>query len=399
MQNKNLKFDNISYEAKNIKKTKFRSRSKSRTKNKSKSNQIKGLNPMITHINENSHFIYDNDFGEDYLNRIKNKNLLKLNKEEIMFLENEIQKLEFEKSLEKGENIIFIEQSMANDIKNYFQVEKNDNDLNQFLRKEISNNRDRRDFSLRKLSKKYFDETGKYISKSTVHNCLRKQLGLKYLKSTIKTKKILEEKNIINSLAFLKVIIKCLKLKFHIIFLDESSIQNDNNNYYSWRFPNEELFGEIGPKKKLNLLMAIDEEKIIYYEINKENTDEAVFLNFMDKLNHEIIEKKLTPYVIIMDNLSCHKTSNLIDFYIQNKINILFNTPYLSTFNAIELSFRNIKKFLYTKYFSSIEEVEAQVKLYLNNEKMAKGIKENYKETLIKYKNFNHDYCNLNFNS
>ena len=249
MQNKNLKFDNISYEAKKIKKEKFRSRSKSRTRNKSKSNKIKSLNPMNTHINENSHFIYDNDFGEDYLNKIKNKNLLKLNKEEIMILENEIQKLEFEKSLEKGENIIFIEQSMANDIKNYFQVEKNDNDLKQFLRKEISNNRDRRYFSFGKLSNKYFNVTGKYISKSTVHNCLRKQLGLKYLKSTIKTKKILEKKNIINSLAFLKVIIKCLKLKFHIIFLDESSIQNDNNNYYSWRFPNEELFGEIGSKK------------------------------------------------------------------------------------------------------------------------------------------------------
>ena len=118
--------------------------------------------------------------------------------------------------------------------------------------------------------------------------------------------------------------------------------------------------------------MAIDEEKIIYYEINKENIDEAVFLNFMVKLNHEIIEKKLNPCVIIMDNLSSHKTSNLIDFYIQNKINILFNTPYLSTFNAIELSFRNIKKFLYTKYFSSIEEVEEEVKNILMVKKWLK---------------------------
>ena len=50
---------------------------------------------------------------------------------------------------------------MANDINNYFQVEKNDNDLMQFLTKEISNNKDRRDFSLRKLSKKYFTKTGK----------------------------------------------------------------------------------------------------------------------------------------------------------------------------------------------------------------------------------------------
>ena len=399
MQNKNQKIDNMSNEAKNGKNKKYRARSNSRRKLKSKATKIKALNPMITHLNLTSHFIYDNDLGEDYLNRIKNKNLIKLNIDEIAILENEIEKLDLEKSLQKGENIIFIEKSMANDIKNYFQVEKNDNALMQFLTKEISNNKDRRDFSLRKLSSKYITQTGKYISKSTIHNCLRKQLGLKYLKTTIKTEKILEIKNIINSLAFLKVIIKCIKLKFHIIFLDETSIQNDNNNYYSWRFPNEELFCEIGPKKKLNLLMAIDEAKIIYYEINKENTDETIFLNFMKRLNQEIIKIKLTPCVIIMDNLSCHKTSKLIDFYIQNKINILFNIPYLSSFNAIELSFRNIKKFLYTKYFSSIEEVESQVKLYLNNEKMTNGIKENYKETLIKYKIFNHDYCNLNFNS
>ena len=140
MQRKDQNLDRITDGSKNIKKTKHRSRSKSRAKHYIKKTKIKDLNPMITHINENSHFIYDNNFGEDYLNRIINKNLIKLNKEEITILDNEIEKLEFEKSLAKGENIIFIEQSMADDIKNYFHIEKNDNDLKKFLTKEIEYN-------------------------------------------------------------------------------------------------------------------------------------------------------------------------------------------------------------------------------------------------------------------
>lgn len=115
-------------------------------------------------------------------------------------------------------------------------------------------------------------------------------MGFRYLKSIVKINKILEVKNIINSLAFLKTFIKCLKLNFNIIYLDESAIQNDNNNYYSWRFPNEDLFAKIDPKKRLNLIMSINAEKIIYYEINKINTDESVFLCFMDKLKNELLK-------------------------------------------------------------------------------------------------------------
>lgn len=70
---------------------------------------------MFTHKNEKSHFIYDNDFGGDYLNRVKNKNLIKLNDEEIKILKNQIEKLDFEKIKSKGVNIIFIKKSLAND--------------------------------------------------------------------------------------------------------------------------------------------------------------------------------------------------------------------------------------------------------------------------------------------
>lgn len=53
-----------------------------------------------------------------------------------------------------------------------------------------------------------------------------------------------------------------------------------------------------------------------------------------------------------MDNLSSHKSSKLMEFYDKHKINVLFNTPYLSNFNAIELSFRNLKKFFIQKFLA-----------------------------------------------
>ena len=56
-------------------------------------------NPSITRFNESSHFIYDLDEADRYLSNIKNKNLLKLNQNEISFLENIIFKLDKEKQI------------------------------------------------------------------------------------------------------------------------------------------------------------------------------------------------------------------------------------------------------------------------------------------------------------
>ena len=38
-------------------------------------------------------------------------------------------------------------------------------------------------------------------------------------------------------------------------------------------------------------------------------------------------------------------------------MNIIFNTPYLSNFNAIELAFRNLKKNLYSRIHEIIDKV------------------------------------------
>ena len=75
--------------------------------------------------------------------------------------------------------------------------------------------------------------------------------------------------------------------------------------------------------------MAVNKDGIIYYEINEQSTTQDSFLNYMNKLVNKIKEIKKEKYVIVLDNLSVHKTSKVIEFYRENKINALLNCPYL----------------------------------------------------------------------
>ena len=356
-------------------------------------------NPSITRFNEESIFIYDNDMAEEYLSTIKDKNLIKLNQKEVDIIQYLVDKISIEKVIFKYQNIIFIDKSLANDLNEHFKIEKTNDPLKSFLIEEIKNNKNHNDFTLRKLSKKYNELTGKKASRTTINLCLKKKLGFRYLKSTIKTNKLLEPKSILNSFAFIKIISRCIKLKYTIIYCDESCLQNNNNNYYFWRYPNEELYGDIGQKKRLNLIMAINDEKVLYYEINKNSTNEESFYAFMEKLNDVIKNEKIYPCVLVLDNLSCHKTEKLIEFYSTNKINVIFNTPYLSTFNSIELSFRNLKRHLYTNIYESIEKIEEEAKNYLKNKSFNDGIRENFKETLLEYHSFNLNYKQIDINT
>lgn len=79
-----------------------------------------------------------------------------------------------------------------------------------------------------------------------------------------------------------------------------------------------------------------------------------------------------------MDNLACHKTEKLIEFYAKNIINVLFNLPYFSDFNSIELGFRNLKRYLYHQIFSSTEETENEIRKYINDNRFNDGIRNNF---------------------
>lgn len=118
----------------------------------------------------------------------------------------------------------------------------------------------------------------------------------------------------------------------------------------------------------------------------------------MQEFLKEIENRKLDKYIIVMDNLSCHKTPRALKFYIDNKINIVFNVTYVSEFNNVELCFRYIKRILYLRLYKSIDETENDVKVLLNDPKISNILLKNFRSTLNRYISFskNYKYKNLN---
>lgn len=103
-------------------------------------------------------------------------------------------------------------------------------------------------------------------------------------------------------------------------------------------------------------------------------------------------------FVILMDNLSVHRTKKLMEFYKDKKLNIIFNCVYRSNFNAIELAFPRIKFTLYNKLYKNMESTIEDVKSILDDPKIKNALLYNFKETINQYINFfeKNEHLNLN---
>ena len=144
--------------------------------------------------------------------------------------------------------------------------------------------------------------------------------------------------------------------------------------------------------------MAVNETRVLYYEINSENTNEKTFMNFIQNLKTILNKKNIGSFAIFMDNLSVHKTTKMIKFYAENEINVIFNTPYFSNFNSIELSFRSIKNLLYKKVYVDINKVIEDVHNIIKADNFQKTVLYNLKETFLEYLKFFDRYKSINFN-
>ena len=174
---------------------------------------------------------------------------------------------------------------------------------------------------------------------------------------------------------------------YDILFLDESSILSHNNNFRCWRKSNEQIYLNYDTEKRSNLLLIINKEKVIYYKINRKNTNEETFLEFFQEFLKESKKLALGKYLVVMDNLSCHKTPKLINYFVENKINC----------------FRYIKRQLYSNLFSSLDDVENYVKKLLDDKNNRKTLLKNYISTMKTYilyfdKNKNINLNNLEYN-
>lgn len=368
-------------------------------KRKKSSVYQKYKNPGINHFNIDSFFIYDLGKIQSIIYSVKDKNNLKMNNKDINSLSEEINKNSANIQLNENEYEIKLTEEDFYSINDYFSNILNDNELISWLNNKINENDTRQKISCRKLSKIYEQEKGKKISLSYIYYALKNKLHLHYLKTSIKKKAIISPNGVFLCHCFLKIISRAISMGYDILFLDESSILSHNNNFRCWRKSNEQIYLNYDTEKRSNLLLIINKEKVIYYKINRKNTNEETFLEFFRDFLKESKKLALGKYLVVMDNLSCHKTPKLINFFVENKINIVFNCPYMSQFNCVELYFRYIKRQLYSNLFSSLDEVENYVKKLLDDKNNRNTLIKNYISTMKTYVLYFYKNKNINLNN
>ena len=248
--------------------------------------------------------------------------------------------------------------------------------------------KDRVSLSCRKISNILKQEYNISICKSKVNLILKNRLNYAYRKTAIKNSKIISKESLKMSNIFLKVILRAIKLKYELIYVDESKIQQVNSNLHCWKKSKECIFHKAKNFQKRNLVMEVSPNGLVYYRITPHNTNSLEFQHFFEGLLDHIGEEKKKNAIFIMDNLPVHVSSKMRKFYFDNHINILTNIPYLSPFNLIELSFKKLKQKLYRKFYSNIKDVIKDVEIILKSKEFINNIKEQYFDTLNEYKNF-----------
>lgn len=323
---------------------------------------------------------------------------MKLNQLEVQLIKNEINIITNNVDILNKENYVDIPLDELNSINDYFSKDIKQNSVVNWVNEYINKEEEREKISIEKIRKIYNDENGGSISKTKMYNIFKNKLNLSYLKTSVKNPKIISPNYIFSCMCFIKIIARAINLGFKIYYMDESSILLKNNNFRCWRKSKEYIYHYSTIKKRSNLLLIFDENSIIYYKINKDPTNEKTFLVFMNEFLKSQNANTKTKYLMVLDNLAAHKTAKVKTFFNENKINIIYNTPYVNMFNCVELAFRYLKRHLYKNLYASLDNAEKDVKKLLESDNISSTLRKNYRETLNIYLSYftEHKYKNLN---
>lgn len=349
-------------------------------------------------INNNCSFYYDIENFNRYKKFTNDINNYKLSNTEISFLNNIINDINEIKEQRYCNLSISIIPELYENFRNLQIIKKPLNKRGKVIDSIVKEHNDCKNLSLRKIKKVYEEKVGSKISISSISYILKYSLGFRYLKTVVKPKILsnLEFKK--KSYFLIRLIYQILKNGMDIIYVDESKIQLKNSNLRIWRPKNDSFnYGSIN-QGKINLILGVTKNKLIHYELNKNNTNSKIFKNFLNSMLEKININDRKNYVIFMDNARFHKSKDLIKFYKEKSLKILCNVPYESSFDSVELSFRYIKNIIYKKVYNNIEEIITDVKNILESNAFQESLLQQFKETLDKYLYYHNKYIYENLN-
>ena len=140
-----------------------------------------------------------------------------------------------------------------------------------------------------------------------------------------------------------------------LISIDEMSIITNRGPTHGWSLKNslcEINIPFIKPNVRYSLLMASSNIKIVKYKLVKGSIKSDDYINFIIELNQENPD-----YSFLIDNASIHKSKKAKLIYMEKKINIIYNAPYQSEFNPIEMVFSLLRKKLNKKIVKNEESI------------------------------------------
>ena len=190
-------------------------------------------------------------------------------------------------------------------------------------------------FIYHKLIKFIFKNININISKSMLYNIIK---DLNFSKKNITfSKKYGKKSKITAHTKKLKKNIKNIPLQ-NIISIDEISFDTNIFNNKAWNLKGQKIFKKIGATyKRLTLICAITNSKILHYKIINNSSDSIIFLDFLKEINI------LPNNHILLDNARIHHSKIVKAYTAQNNINLIFNTPYSPQYNPIERMFSKLK--------------------------------------------------------
>lgn len=223
---------------------------------------------------------------------------------------------------------------------------------------------------------KYFKESKYTIEvKEYIHNYVAKKINFSYRKLiylidkrfNIKSHKssiynILKEKGLsrkrikikVNYMNKIKRRQKIMKLTINIrkadidniISIDESSFDTHINSHYGWNKKGKELtVSKIKQRVRYSVISAISNKKIIYSQIIKGSVNGDTFLTFIQN----VINKISPTGILFMDNARIHHYKKLTAYMETIPNTIIYNVPYCSEYNPIEMVFSKVKSIVHKR--------------------------------------------------
>lgn len=179
-----------------------------------------------------------------------------------------------------------------------------------------------------------------------INNILRKRLKIRYKKFQIRNKNLQNEISNIQTMLYIIKFAEEITENSNIIYIDETKMKNDKNSKRCWMsLKNNSKIYDNGRIEGVNIFGALSKKEILSLYTSPKNLNGDTFMEYIKKLEKELKVKKIQNPVIVLDNCSSHKGTDVKKYVKKSSLKFVFLPCYLAELNSIEYLWNNLKQF------------------------------------------------------